>query len=93
MAVPPTSEIEMWRAELAFIDTTSSRTRFAQFAIRTAVRAQAAAATTGADPIDELLDAWVNAAGDPIRRIHAAAIGYLRAGDILRSGVSSFTQP
>ena len=82
----------MWRAELAFIATTSGRTRFAQFVIRTAVRAQAAAATVGGDPVDELLGAWVNAAGAPARRIYAAAIGYLRAGEILAREVGGFTQ-
>lgn len=82
-AVPDTSELDLWSAELLLLPSGDQRVRAAQFAIRTAVRAQTVAATKGTDPVDELLDARARASGAKARRVYQSAIGYLRADRIL----------
>ena len=61
--------------------------RSAQFAIRTAVRAQFLARLAGTDAVDELLDAWTMATGDVPRRIYQTAIMYLRTDHVLTAGL------
>lgn len=68
----------MWAAELAFLPSGNQRLRRAQFAVRTAVRAQALALLAGTDAIDELLDARRCARTATTRRVYEMAITYLR---------------
>jgi hypothetical protein len=81
------SEAEMWSAELAFIAGRDSMVRSAQFAIRTAVRAQSLALLAGTDAVDELLDAWMKATGAVPRRIYQTAITYLRTDQVLTTAL------
>ena len=86
---PPldSSEAEMWSAELAFIGERDSMVRSAQFAIRTAVRAQCLAVLAGTDAVDELLDAWKIATSEIPRRIYQTAITYLRTDKVLTAAL------
>jgi hypothetical protein len=89
VTAPPldSSEADMWSAELAFIAGRDSMVRSAQFAIRTAVRAQSLAVLAGTDAVDELLDAWMTATGESPRRIYQAAIMYLRTDRVLTAAL------
>src|ERR1700712_152698 len=89
LTAPPldSSEAEMWSAELAFIAGRDSMVRSAQFAIRTAVRAQSLAVLAGTDAVDELLDAWMIATGESPRRIYQTAITYLRTDQVLTAAL------
>src|SRR3954452_11676058 len=73
------TEAEMWAAELSFIAENDSSVRSAQFAIRTAVRAQALAALAGTDALNELLDARATASSELSRQVYSTAMTYLRA--------------
>lgn len=74
----------MWAAELAYLPDNSALLRHAQFAIRTAVRAQQLAGMAGTDAIDELLDARKAAVNPASRRIYETAITYLHREQELR---------
>ena len=76
-AVPSVPENEMWAAELAYLPDNDGPSRQAQFAIRTAVRAQQLANLAGSNPIDELLDARACATNHASQRIYETAINYL----------------
>ncbi len=67
----------MWAAELAYLPDNNGRLRKAQFAIRTAVRAQELALLAGTNPIDELLDARAASVTASARSVYEIAIGYL----------------
>ena len=67
----------MWAAELAYLPDNDTSLRQAQFAIRTAVRAQQLANMAGTDPRDELLDARACATNPASRRVYETAITYL----------------
>ncbi len=67
----------MWAAELAYLPEGDSRLRKAQFAIRTAVRAQALARLAGTQAIDELLDARALSGIPASREVYETAIAYL----------------
>lgn len=67
----------MWAAELAYLPDNDTPLRQAQFAIRTAVRAQELANLAGTKPIDELLDARAAAVNPAARRVYETAITYL----------------
>src|SRR4051794_15279129 len=81
--VPDTSEEQLWLAELDLLGADDPRIRPVQFAIRTAVRAQALARRAGTDAIDELLDARAAMIGASSRQVFDRAIGYLRLDDRL----------
>lgn len=67
----------MWAAELAYLPDNDTLLRQAQFAIRTAVRAQELANMAGTRAIDELLDARAAAVNPATRLIYETAITYL----------------
>jgi hypothetical protein len=67
----------MWAAELAYLPANDPPLRQAQFAIRTAVRAQELANMAGTAAIDELLDARAEAVNPAARRVYESAITYL----------------
>jgi hypothetical protein len=77
------TEADMWAAELSFLSCGDQAVRSAQFAIRTAVRAQALALLAGTDAIDELLDARTAASTDLSRRVYDTAINHLRTERLL----------
>jgi len=77
----------MWAAELSFIAGNDSSVRAAQFAIRTAVRAQALAALAGTDPVNELLDARTTATTELSRQVYGTAMTYLRTEQLLIEGL------
>jgi hypothetical protein len=89
VTAPPldSTEADMWSAELAFIAGRDSMVRSAQFAIRTAVRAQSLGLLAGTEAIDELLDAWMIATGESPRRIYQTAITYLRTDQVLAAAL------
>ena len=80
--VPDVSEHDLWLAELSMVSGSSSAVRHAQFIVRTAVRAQALAAQSGTDPVDELLDARARTENGKSRTIYDRAIRYLRAEQV-----------
>lgn len=84
LPVPPVSEGEMWAAELAYLPNDNAPLRHAQFAIRTAVRAQELAAMAGTRAVDELLDARAKAVNPAARRVYETAITYLHREQELR---------
>lgn len=84
MPVPAVSEAEMWAAELAYLPLDDAPLRQAQFAIRTAVRAQELAHAAGTSPVDELLDARAAAKNAATQRIYETAITYLTREQELR---------
>jgi hypothetical protein len=74
----------MWAAELAYLPIDDAPLRQAQFAIRTAIRAQELANAAGTSPVDELLDARAGATTAATRRIYETAITYLTREQELR---------
>ena len=82
--VPGVSEAEMWAAELAYLPADDAPLRQAQFAIRTAIRAQQLANAAGTSPVDELLDARAVAKNAATRHIYDTAINYLTREQELR---------
>lgn len=82
----------MWAAELAFMPDGDKTLRRAQFAIRTAVRAQALAKLAGTDPVDELLDARACARSVSSRKIYETAIAYLKREQELRHALRWYLQ-
>lgn len=74
----------MWAAELAFLPVDDAPLRQAQFAIRTAVRAQELANAAGTSAVDELLDARAVAKNMATRHIYDTAITYLTREQELR---------
>jgi hypothetical protein len=70
-------------AELAYITGCDDRSRAAQFAVRTAERAQCLAQAAGTDPVDELLDARARVTSNSAREVLERSIGYVRADQIL----------
>ena len=78
LGVPEVDESEMWTAELAYLPAGNAALRRAQFAIRTAVRAQALARLAGTQAIDELLDARALSRIPASRLVYETAIAYLR---------------
>ena len=81
--VPAVPEFDLWMAELDYLASCDIKTRKAQFAIRTAERAQCLARAAGTDPVDELLDARGKVTTDRARHILERAIGYVRADQSL----------
>jgi len=77
--VPVVLETDLWVAELSYLATCSPESRTAQFAIRTAVRAQCLAEAAGTDPVDELLDARSRVQTTSARHVLERAMCYLRA--------------
>jgi hypothetical protein len=76
-------EAALWMAELAYLSTCDRRSRAAQFAIRTAERAQCLARAAGTDPVDELLDARGRVTTSSAREVLERSIGYVRADQVL----------
>lgn len=74
----------MWVAELAYLPVDDAPLRHAQFAIRTAVRAQELARLSGTTAVDELLDARAAATNAATRRVYETAITYLHREQELR---------
>lgn len=74
----------MWAAELAYLPIDDAPLRQAQFAIRTAVRAQELANAAGTTAVDELLDARAVAKNTATRHIYDTAITYLTREQELR---------
>ena len=74
----------MWAAELAYLPDDNGPLRHAQFAIRTAVRAQELARMAGTLAVDELLDARAKAVTPAARRVYETAISYLHREQELR---------
>lgn len=81
--VPAVSETELWVAELDYLEACDPVSRCAQFAIRTAVRAQCLAKAAGTDPVDELLDARGRVLTDAARAMIERAVRYVRADQCL----------
>lgn len=69
----------LWLAELDYLASSDRQTRTAQFAIRTAERAQCLALAAGTDPVDELLDARAKVQTEAARRVLESAMRYVRA--------------
>ena len=84
LPVPEVSEAEMWAAELAYLPVDDAPLRQAQFAIRTAVRAQELANAAGTSAVDELLDARAVAKNSAAQHIYETAINYLAREQELR---------
>jgi len=76
-------ESDLWVAELDYLANTDVRSRSAQFAIRTAERAQCLARAAGTDPVDELLDARAKVCTAAARGVLERAIRYVRADQSL----------
>jgi hypothetical protein len=85
--VPSVPEFDLWMAELDYLASADAPTRRAQFAIRTAERAQCLARAAGTNPVDELLDARGKVTTAPARRILERAIGYVRADQSLSAAL------
>jgi len=81
--VAPIPELDLWVAELDYLAPCDPRSRTAQFAIRTAVRAQCLAEAAGTDPVDELLDARVRVRSADARAVIERAVRYVRADQSL----------
>lgn len=81
--VPQVSERELWLAELDLADHRDLAVRRAQFAIRTAVRAQSLAKQAGTDPIDELLEARGRVNSPAAKMVFCRAIDYLHTDRLL----------
>ena len=81
--IAPIPELDLWVAELDYLAPCDPRSRSAQFAIRTAVRAQCLAQAAGTDPVDELLDARVKVRSAGARAVIERAVRYVRADQTL----------
>ena len=76
-------ERALWLSELSLIGVNDDLKRKAQFAIRTAVRAQELASFAGTNPIDELLDARDKMKKASGQRAIDRAIHYLHTDQLL----------
>lgn len=81
--VAPVPEAILWVAELDYLATSDVQLRSAQFAIRTAERAQCLARAADTDPVDELLDARGKVGTAEARGVLECAIRYIRADQSL----------
>lgn len=86
--VASTSEATLWVAELDYLANSDVKSRSAQFAIRTAERAQCLARAAATDPVDELLDARGKVRTAEARGILERAIRYIRADQSLERELS-----
>lgn len=77
------SETNLWVAELDYLTSSDAKSRSAQFAIRTAERAQWLAKAAATNPVDELLDARGKVGTDEARGVLERAIRYVRADQSL----------
>ena len=76
-------ESTLWIAELDYLATNDVKSRSAQFAIRTAERAQCLAKAAATNPVDELLDARDKVSTPEARGVLERAIRYVRADQSL----------
>ena len=76
-------ESTLWIAELDYLATNDVKSRSAQFAIRTAERAQCLAKAAATNPVDELLDARDKVSTPDARGVLERAIRYIRADQSL----------
>lgn len=80
---PSIPESTLWIAELDYLTTNDVKSRSAQFAIRTAERAQCLAKAAATNPVDELLDARDKVSTPEARSVLECAIRYIRADQSL----------
>ena len=81
--VPLVSEDDWWLAELDLVNYHDIAVRRAQFAIRTAARAQSLAKQLGTDAIDELLEARGRVTSLAAKMVFSRAIDYLHTDRLL----------
>jgi hypothetical protein len=80
---PKVTECQLWESELAYIGDQDVMRKAAQFAIRTAIRAQCLADAAGTDALDELLDLRCRVHSQAGRTAVDLAIQYVQTDRVL----------